>query len=55
MRVLHLNFYDIDGGAAIAMHRLHSLLKKSDSIESSILVFYKQNASGLWPNPFLQN
>ena len=33
MKVLHLNFYDIEGGAAVAMHRLHSLLKKNNSIE----------------------
>ena len=41
MKVLHLNFYDIEGGAAVAMHRLHSLLKKNNSIESNILAFSK--------------
>ena len=42
MKVLHLNYYDIEGGAAVAMHRLHSLLKKNNSIDSNILVFSKQ-------------
>ena len=56
MRVLHLNFYDIEGGAAIAMHRLHSLLKKSNSIESNILAFSKQQKESndiiSFPNKF---
>tara|TARA_B100001964_G_C14195680_1_gene583206 strand:+ start:83 stop:1330 length:1248 start_codon:yes stop_codon:yes gene_type:complete len=42
MKVLHLNFYDIEGGTGLAVYRLHSLLKKNNSIDSNILVFSKQ-------------
>tara|TARA_B100000965_G_scaffold387785_1_gene391555 strand:- start:1153 stop:2400 length:1248 start_codon:yes stop_codon:yes gene_type:complete len=56
MKILHLNYYDIEGGAAIAMHRLHSLLKKNNSIDSNILVFSKQQKDAndiiLFPNKF---
>ena len=41
MKVLHLNYHDIEGGAAIAMNRLHELLKKNN-INSKILVFSKK-------------
>ena len=41
MRVLHINFSDIKGGAAIAMYRFHEELKKSKSVKSSILVLNK--------------
>jgi len=56
MKVLHLNFYDIEGGAAIAMHRLHSLLKKSNSVNSNILVFSKKQKDDInilqFPNKY---
>lgn len=55
MKVLHLNFYDIEGGAAIAMHRLHSLLKKSNSVNSNILVFSKKQKTILTYYNFLIN
>lgn len=41
MRILHLNFYDIEGGAATAMYRLHTLLIKNN-INSKVLVFSKK-------------
>lgn len=41
MKILHLNFYDIEGGAATAMYRLHTLLIKND-INSKVLVFSKK-------------
>lgn len=44
MKILHLNYYDINGGAAIAMHRLHTLLKKNN-MNSKILVFSKKITS----------
>ena len=44
MKVLHLNYHDIEGGAAIAMNRLHELLKKNN-INSKILVFSKKKNS----------
>ena len=42
MKILHLNYYDIEGGAAVAMYRLHQLLKKNKNIESNLLVFSKK-------------
>lgn len=44
MKILHLNFSDNEGGAAIAMFRLHSLLIKN-KIDSNVLVFSKKTNS----------
>lgn len=42
MKVLHLNYYDLVGGAAVAMYRLHTLFKKNNNINSKLLVFEKK-------------
>lgn len=41
MKILHINYSDIKGGAAIAMYRLHQELNKTKSIKSNILVVDK--------------
>ena len=41
MKILHLNYSDIKGGAAIAMIRLHQSLLKNN-INSQVLVFEKK-------------
>ena len=49
IKVVHINYSDSKGGAAIAMNRIHNAQKKSD-IESKINAFaFKIKSHFLWP------
>ena len=41
MKILHLNYSDTDGGAAIAVKRLHDILNQNN-IDSYLLVSEKK-------------